>query len=69
MSLYGSPYPDYGLEPQVIEAAMRKARRERSEALWSMIAGIFDRKATDEEAVDENSHKGSDLLGCAGTAR
>lgn len=44
MSDFNTPYGHYGIDPRVVEAAMRKARRERSQAMWNMLAGIFDRK-------------------------
>jgi hypothetical protein len=46
----------FGLAPNVIEAATRKARRERSEAVWTMIQGIFPSVASDADKVDADRH-------------
>ena len=40
----------YGVESHVIEAAIAKARRERSEAVWQMLQKIFGRSDTEADA-------------------
>ncbi len=33
----------YGVDRSVIEASMRRARRERSEAVWAILQRVFSR--------------------------
>lgn len=37
----------YGIDPEVIESVTRKARRQRSEAVWKLLGGLFP-SVTDE---------------------
>ncbi len=47
-------YGFYGIDQSVIEASMRKARRERSKAIWDMVSQLFPSVA-DKTAEDEQS--------------
>ncbi len=48
-----NPFGFHGVDRAVVEAAMRKARRERSEAVWAMLQKIFGRRADHEDKVDQ----------------
>jgi hypothetical protein len=37
--------PLTGIDPQIVEAAMNRARKERSDAFWSIMKAVFGRKA------------------------
>ncbi len=50
-----TPYGFYGIDQAVIEASMRKARRERSKAIWVMISQLFP-SVSEKSAEDEDSH-------------
>ena len=43
--------PVWGIDPTIVEAAIAKGRRERSEAFWSLLATLFGRQ--------EDGHHGS----------
>ena len=47
-------YGFYGIDQKVIEESMRKARRERSKAIWEMVSQLFPSVA-DNTAEDEQS--------------
>jgi hypothetical protein len=42
--------PLYGVDRKLVEAAMRRARKERSEAFWSMMQAVFGRRADRDDA-------------------
>lgn len=39
----------YGVDRNLVQAAIRKARKERSEALWSMLHAVFGRRADQKD--------------------
>ncbi len=45
----------FGLDRKIIDQAMRKARRERAEAIHSMLRGIFPSVADEREADAANA--------------
>ncbi len=47
-----SSYGFYGIDQSIIEASMRKARRERSKAIWDMVSQLFPSVA-DKSAEDK----------------
>lgn len=56
-----SPYGFYGVDQAVIEASMRKARRERSKAVWEMISKIFP-SVSDTAAEDDQRRAPEPML-------
>jgi hypothetical protein len=40
----------YGVNPELIDAAIARGRRERSEAVWAMLQMVFGRKAEPDAA-------------------
>lgn len=50
--------PVWGIDPAIIEAAVAKGRRERSEAFWSLLTALFGRRQPGQEvprAMDRNA--------------
>lgn len=42
--------PVWGIDPAVVEAAIAKGRRERSEAFWSLLTALFARPRAGHDA-------------------
>lgn len=49
--------PLYGVDRKLVEAAMRRARQERSEAFWSMLQAVFGRRADRDEVSAPSSRQ------------
>lgn len=54
-----NPFGIYEVDRAVVEAAMRKARRERSEAVWAMLQKLFGRGEDHEEKAETPANVGS----------
>lgn len=54
-----NPFGFQGVDRAVVEAAMNKARRERSEAVWALLQKLFGRRADHEEKTDTPTNIGS----------
>lgn len=39
----------YGVDRNLVQAAIRKARKERSEAIWSMLQKVFGRRVDQKD--------------------
>lgn len=39
----------YGVDRNLVQAAIRKARKERSEAMWAMVQKVFGRRADQKD--------------------
>ena len=63
-----TPYGFYGIDQAVIETAMRKARRERSKAIWDMVSQLFPSVADKAAEDDESRTREPALLGGARAA-
>lgn len=43
--------PVWGIDPAVVEAAVAKGRRERSEAFWSLLTALFGGRQSGHDAT------------------
>lgn len=59
MSTHNKSHGIYGIDPAIIEAAIRRGRLERSQAFWAMLQAIFGRPAAKDGDASLASGKGA----------
>lgn len=58
----------HGIDRTIIDAAIRKARRERSEAIWALLQKVFGRRTEQEDDGQKHDEPQINIgsIACAG---